>query len=172
MSTGESSFGEMLLPHLGAAYNLARWLTRNPSDADDIVQEAYLKALRSSSGYRGGDTRAWLLAIVRNAFYTSLRRKGAATEPLDEQAHAAPENGGPEALALRDAARESVRTALEQLPPEFREVVVLRDIEGLSYHEIAAATGAPIGTVMSRLARARKRLCECLREPSAQGAAQ
>jgi RNA polymerase sigma-70 factor (ECF subfamily) len=157
-------FERALLPHLGAAYNLARWLTRDDHDAEDVVQEAYLRAVKSFAGFRGTDARHWLLAIVRNACYTWLEKKrsrGAAAAPFDEELH-----GGvaldPERLVMRQEDRRSVRQALEELPVELREVVVLRELEGLSYKEIAAVAAIPLGTVMSRLARGRERLQKML----------
>jgi RNA polymerase sigma-70 factor (ECF subfamily) len=154
-------FEEAILPHLGAAYNLARWLTRDAHDAEDVVQEAYLRALQFFGGFRGGDGRAWLLAIVRNTCYTWLERKRAhkPATAFDEETHgAAPAAQGPDAQLLRQEDAQLLRRALEELPPEFREVIVLRELEDLSYRQIAEVTGAPIGTVMSRLARARERL--------------
>ena len=150
-------FERAVLPHLDAAYNLARWLTRDEHDAEDVVQEAYLRAYRFFDGFRGGDGRAWLLAVVRNTCYTWLKRNRppAPTASFDEALHAADETFNPEALFLQGAAREMLHEALGELAPEFREVVVLRELEGLSYKEIAAVTEAPLGTVMSRLARGR-----------------
>jgi RNA polymerase sigma-70 factor (ECF subfamily) len=154
-------FEQELLPHLDAAYNLARWLTRDDHDAEDLVQAAYLRALRFFGGFHGSNARAWLLTIVRNACYTWLeqqRARGIAAA-FDEEIHGvASDATDPETRLLREEDRQSVRRALEELPPEFREVVVLRELEGLSYKEIAAIAGIPPGTVMSRLARARERL--------------
>jgi RNA polymerase sigma-70 factor (ECF subfamily) len=154
-------FEQALLPYLGAAYNLARWLVRDDHDAADVVQEAYLRALNSFAGFHGTDGRAWLLAIVRNTCYTWLQRKrahGPATA-FDEAMHGVTADSlSPEAVVLREEDRQSVRQAVEALPVELREVVVLREFEGLSYKEIAAVANVPIGTVMSRLARARERL--------------
>jgi RNA polymerase sigma-70 factor (ECF subfamily) len=154
-------FERTLLPHLDAAYNLARWLTRNDHDAEDLVQEAYLRALKFFDGLHGANSRAWLLAIVRRTCYTWLEQKrsrGLATS-FDEAIHGG-ESGArdPEKQLLREEDRQSVRYAVEELPVELREVVVLRELEGLSYKEIAAITEIPLGTVMSRLARARERL--------------
>jgi RNA polymerase sigma-70 factor (ECF subfamily) len=161
-------FEAIVLPHLDAAYTLARYLTRNDHDAEDIVQEASLRALKYFSGFRGaegGDGRTWLLAIVRNTAYTWQRRHRAnalATE-FDEELHSDAVAGDHPAAALeRDTARESLHQALDRLPPEFREVIVLRELEGLSYKEIGDVTGVPVGTVMSRLSRARRRLQEAL----------
>ncbi len=154
-------FEKAVLPHLSAAYNLARWLTRNDHDAEDLVQEACLRALKSFDSFRGGDARAWLLTIVRNRCYTWLQenRMQELTTTFDEEIHTTESHShSPEALLLESADARRVKDALEQLPPEFREVIVLRELEGLSYKEIAGLCGIPIGTVMSRLARARQRL--------------
>ena len=157
----EAVFEEMVLRHLGSAYNLARWLTRNDHDAEDLVQESLLRAFQAFDGFRGADGRAWLLAIVRNACYTWLGRnrpQEAATE-FDEEAHTVDGDIlNPERLVQRHQESARVRQAIEGLPAEFREAIVLREIEGLSYKEIAAIADVPIGTVMSRLARARSRL--------------
>jgi RNA polymerase sigma-70 factor (ECF subfamily) len=163
-------FEQAAMPHFDAAYNLARWLTRSAGDADDVVQEAYLRAFTFFDSFRGGDGRAWLFSIVRNTCYTWLRKNRAQemmTE-FDEALHSA-ETASPEALQLRRADTEMVREGLGKLPAEFREVLVLREMEDLSYKEIADVTGLPIGTVMSRLARARKRLHDHLCEPASQG---
>lgn len=161
-------FEQALLPHLDAAYNLARWLTRDPQDAEDVVQEAYLRALRFFHSFRGGDGRRWLLAIVRNTCHDWLRARGAdKTTPFDEEIHvrdAAPET--PETLLLQQADRETVRRAIEALPIVWREVIILRELEGLSYKEIGEIAGIPVGTVMSRLARGRARLQQQLAGPA------
>jgi len=151
-------FEELVLPHLDAAYNFARWLVRRP-EAEDLAQEAMLRALRYFSGFRGGSPRAWLLRIVRNTCYTWLERgRGTGSElAFDEELHARSEVT-PESLALAGAERERVVRALETLPARFREILVLRELEGLSYREIADITEAPIGTIMSSLSRARKQL--------------
>ncbi|TMA79836.1 MAG: sigma-70 family RNA polymerase sigma factor [Deltaproteobacteria bacterium] len=153
-------FETALLPHLDAAYDLARWLTRNDRDADDVVQEAYLRALRFIDGLRGDDGRAWLLTIVRRTCYTWLARQRDARQTalvaVDDQPDDASPN--PEALLIQHADRTLVRSAIQALPLEFREVLVLRELENLSYKEIAAVVDVPLGTVMSRLARARERL--------------
>jgi RNA polymerase sigma factor (sigma-70 family) len=158
-------FDQAVLPHLGAAFNLARWLTRNDHDAEDVVQEAYARAYQFFDGFHGADGRAWLLRIVRNTCYNWLEknRPREPTVAFDETKHSAErKETGPEALLVANENREMLRRALEELPPEFRETLVLRELEGLSYKEIAAVTGVPVGTVMSRLARARERLQECL----------
>jgi RNA polymerase sigma-70 factor (ECF subfamily) len=157
-------FEETLLPHLNAAYNLARWLTRNGDDAEDVVQEAYLRAFRAFDAFRGEDARAWLLAVVRNTCYTWLRKKGERPmEEFDEQAHGAADAApDAEAVLLNQAALGSLNECLEALPPEFREAMILRELEELSYREISAIARVPVGTVMSRIARGRKRLQQCL----------
>ena len=158
------SFAQIALPHLDVAYNLARWLTRDDHLAEDVVQEAYLRAFRFFSSFRGGDGKAWLLAIVRNTFYSMRKRNHAHLhEPFDEELHdgaveAGAQSGDPEALLMRSAGGKIVREAIEALPAEFREVLVLREIEELSYKDIALVAEVPVGTVMSRLARARKLL--------------
>jgi RNA polymerase sigma factor (sigma-70 family) len=154
-------FEHAVLPHLDAAYNLARWLTRNEQDAEDVVQEACMRAFKYIGGFYGGDSRAWLLTIVRHTCYTWLRHNRAheLTTPFDETIHDLECNSlNPETLLLHNADQQILRQALEALPVEFREVMVLRELEGLSYKEIGAIADIPLGTVMSRLARARKRL--------------
>jgi RNA polymerase sigma factor (sigma-70 family) len=161
----QARFEACVMPHLDAAYNLARWLTRNEHDAQDVVQDAFLRALKFFGGFRGGSSRSWLLSIVRNTCYSWLEknRKREFATAFDEDLHAIADNShNPEILALRDADRQTVRLAVEQLPVEFREVIVLRELEEMSYKEIAEIEGVPIGTVMSRLARARKMLHQCL----------
>lgn len=157
------TFEQIMLPHLDAAHNLARWMTRNEQDAQDVVQEAYLRAFRFFDGFRGGDGKAWLLEIVRNTCRTFQRRerRGAASVPFDEAAHTvsiAPEQE--EKVAGRENT-DILRNCIEALPDEFREVLVLRELEEMSYREIAETTTLAIGTVMSRLSRARKRLEDC-----------
>jgi len=150
-----------MLPHLDAAHNLARWLTGSAQDAEDVVQDACLRALTFFDGFRGEDGRAWLLAITRNTCYDWLRNHRRHAEllgPLGEVDLAVYGAPDPEATQLRNADRRMVQQSLEQLPAEYREVLVLRELEGMSYKQIARVTDAPIGTVMSRLARARKRL--------------
>jgi RNA polymerase sigma-70 factor (ECF subfamily) len=154
-------FERDLLPHLDAAYNLARWLTRDDHDAEDLVQTAYLRALKSVGGLSGANPRAWLLAVVRNVCYTWLRREKARApaSPFDEEVHGAGLDAtSPEQPLLREDRVRLVRVAVEELPPDLREVIVLRELEELSYREIAAVADIPLGTVMSRLARARERL--------------
>ena len=161
------TFEETVLPHLDAAYNLARWLTRNEHDAQDVVQEAYLRAFRFFGGFRGSDARAWVLTIVRNTCYTWFRQNRSPELAADfDEAVREKESGepDPETRQVLKAQSQLVNDAIEKLPIEFREVMVLRELEELSYKEIAAVVGVPIGTVMSRLARARKRLHESLRE--------
>jgi RNA polymerase sigma-70 factor (ECF subfamily) len=159
-------FERALLPHLDAAYNLARWLVADSNDAEDLVQEAYLRALRGFGAFHGGDPRCWVLTIVRNTCYTWLRRNRGPDAPvsLDDHEADAVESAEPppDAALLRHAEGAMVRAAIEQLPAEFREAVVLRELEGLSYKQIADVTHLPLGTVMSRLARARQRLYEAL----------
>jgi RNA polymerase sigma factor (sigma-70 family) len=157
-------FERIVLPHLNAAYNLARWLTRNGDDAEDLVQEAYLRAFRSFDTFQGEDGRAWLLAVVRNTCFTWLRKRGdKLMEEFDERLHSgADPSPDAEAMLLNEAALGSLQDCLEGLPAEFREAIVLRELEELSYKEISDIARVPIGTVMSRLARGRKRLQECL----------
>ncbi len=156
--TKAERFEQVILPHLDAAYNLARWLTQNEHDAEDVVQESYLRAFQFFDGFRGDEGRAWLLSIVRNTCYTWLRKNRKTTEPFDEEIHGGDDTTTPETAALESADRRTLQSALEELPLPFREVLVLRELEGLSYGEIAAIAGNPAGTVMSRLARARGRL--------------
>ena len=158
------TFEDVMLPHLDAAFNYARWLTNNDSDAEDVVQDAYLRAFRFFSTLRGSDARPWLLAIVRNAWYGRIAGRKTAGERDDLTAieQVADEGVDPELLLMRREATDGVRRAIAALPPDFREVLVLREIEGMSYKEIADVIGAPIGTVMSRLSRARERLVPLL----------
>jgi RNA polymerase sigma-70 factor (ECF subfamily) len=159
------------MPHLDAAYNLARWLTRNEHDAEDVVQDAYLRAFRFFGGFRGDEGRAWLLAIVRNTCYSWLEKNRPAEvstgfddeTPAGERAGFDPdmlaaEGGNPEAIALQNAHRRILDHAIAAMPLGFREVLILRELEDLSYKEIARVVDVPVGTVMSRLARARKLL--------------
>ena len=161
------SFEEVLLPHLDAAFNYARWLTKNDADAEDVVQDAYVRALRFFSSLRGEDARAWLLTIVRNTWYGRFPRRagrvGMTVADADVDAdNRADASLDPEAQMIQHQTVEQVRHALETLPADFREVLVLRELEGLSYKEIAVIVGIPLGTVMSRLARARERLAGVL----------
>jgi RNA polymerase sigma factor (sigma-70 family) len=161
------------VPHLNPACNLARWITGNHQDAEDLVREAYLRALKSFDGFQGGDGRPWLLAIVRNTCYAWLRQNGLnkLTIPLDEEMHnLQSEAPSPEARLLRRADSELIMMALQELALEFREVLILRQLEGLSYKEIAAVAGIPIGTVMSRLARARSQLSKYVMRGFSMGA--
>jgi RNA polymerase sigma-70 factor, ECF subfamily len=152
-------FDQFVLPHLDAGANLARWLARDPHDADDVVQEACLRALKYLDGLRPAQARAWFLTIVRHAYYDWRRRNRpaqiAADAEADFEAMADPAAIDPEAAALRSADARLVATALAALPLAFREVLILREMEELSYKEIAQITDSPVGTVMSRLARAR-----------------
>ncbi|HEY3131706.1 MAG TPA: sigma-70 family RNA polymerase sigma factor [Acidobacteriota bacterium] len=144
-------FEQSILPYMDAAYNLARWLTRNDDDAEDMVQEAYLRAFKFFDSFRGVDARAWLLTIVRNTCYTWLQQKRAhdTTTMFDEEIHgAANDTSNPATLALHSADQQILRQALDELPVEFREVVVLRDLEGFSYKEIAEIADIPTGTVI------------------------
>jgi RNA polymerase sigma-70 factor (ECF subfamily) len=159
------SFEKAVLPHLDAAYNLARWLMRNEQDAQDVAQEAYLRAFRFYPGFRGGDARAWLLKIVRNTCYSWLH----ANRPLQEAAEFdenlfPPDSCGlnPEEAVLQNDSNALLRKALEKLQPNYREVLILRELEGMSYKEIADITGMPAGTVMSSLSRARGQLRQIL----------
>jgi RNA polymerase sigma-70 factor (ECF subfamily) len=167
-------FEAVVMVHLDAAYNLARWLTRNDDAAKDIAQEASLRALKFFDTFRGGNARPWLLAIVRNAYYDWIAKNRPAAEhvPFDEEIHtdfAEPERGGPngydsiERMLEQEHSKRAVNRALDQLPPEFREIVVLRELEDMSYKDIAAIAKIPIGTVMSRLSRARRLMLESLR---------
>jgi len=160
-----TSFEAMMLPHLDAAHNLARWLLRNDEDAQDVVQEAYLRAFKSFSGFHGSNGRAWLLTIVRNTSYTLLRKNRVVdlTTPYDEEIHAPSEESvSPATILEHTEDAELIRQAMDALPAEFREVLILRHQEDLSYKEIADITQIPPGTVMSRLARARAKLKEYL----------
>ena len=160
-----ASFEAMMLPHMDAAHNLARWLLRNEQDAQDIVQEAYLRAFKSFSGFHGSNGRAWLLTIVRNTAYTLLKKNHAVdlTTPFDEVIHASShESVSPAAILEHAEDAELITNAMKELPAEFREIVTLRHQEGLSYNEIGEILKVPIGTVMSRLARARAKLKEYL----------
>jgi len=162
-------FQRSVLPHLDAAYNLARWLTRNDHDAEDVVQEAFERALRYFDSLREDDARPWLLAIVRNTCYTWLEKnhpadvvaiedEGLLSADAESLGHVTPAESNPEVIVLQSAQKKLVNQALEELPVAYREVLVMRELEDLSYKEIAQAAGVPIGTVMSRLARGRELL--------------
>lgn len=167
-------FEAMILPHLDAAFNLARWLTRNNQSAEDIVQSAYLRAFRFFDGFQGDDARTWLLKIVRNTYYSALRddRHERNALPFDETLHSHDENeldmsvfgkgNNPENILASLDTKRAVDQALESLPLQFREVVVLKELDDLSYKQIAEIVGIPLGTVMSRLSRGRKQLVVCL----------
>ena len=154
-------FEETFLHYLDAAYNLARWIVQHDQDAQDVVQEAYLRAFKGYHGFRGGNGRAWLLTIVRNTAYNWLNRHAADEKlvPYEEEKHA-------EIVSFNESTKEIVsekvkehlQSALGRLPTEFREIIILYEVEGLSYKELALALGLPPGTVMSRLSRARRRL--------------
>ena len=160
-----ASFEETMLPHIDAAHNLARWLLRNEQDAQDVVQEAYLRAFKSFGGFHGSNGRAWLLTIVRNTSYTLLKKNRAVdlTTTFDEEIHATGHDSASPAAILEHAEdAELIRNAMDQLPTEFREILALRHQEGLSYKEIGDIAQLAPGTVMSRLARARAKLKEYL----------
>ncbi len=167
-TSGASSgpdFEQVVLPHLDAAYNLACWLVRNPHDAEDVVQEACLRAVRFFGGYQEGNARAWLLRIVRNTAYSFLEKKhpGDLAEEFDETIHVGdPLEHDAETALLQSVESRLLQEALEELPVRFRETLILRELEGLSYKEIAEVMDVPIGTVMSSLARGRKQLRERL----------
>lgn len=164
-------FENMVLPHLTSCYNLAHWIMGNPQDAEDMVQEAALRAYQYFAGFQGGNTRAWLLTIVRNTCYTALRQQrgqGVFVELDEELAEGERPSSSPELSLQQRTDHRMVRRALENLPTEYRELIVLRELEGLSYKEIAGVAGIPLGTVMSRLARARKQLRACLVHLSAE----
>ena len=159
------SFEALMLPHLDAAHNLAKWLLRSEQDAQDVVQEAYLRAFKSFGGFHGPNGRAWLLKVVRNTSYTLLKKNRAVdlTTTFDEEIHASGHDSASPATILEHAEdAELIRKAMEELPVESREILTLRHQEGLSYKEIADVAQIPPGTVMSRLARARAKLKECL----------
>ncbi len=153
-------FEQLMLPHLDAAYNLARWLTRDEHGAEDVVQEAYFRAARYFASFRGGDGRAWLLGVVRRASYDWLEkhRSHRAAEFNDDIHNPVEESSNPVFLAIRQDEQELVRKAVEELPSELREVIVLRELEGMSYQQIATIAEVPMGTVMSRLSRGRQQL--------------
>lgn len=157
------NFDSAVLAHLPSAFGLARWYVRNEDDAKDLVQEAMLRAFRAFDGFRGDDGRVWLLTIIRNLHLSTVSRKHPEQTVFDEEIHILRESfQNPEVLLFRNLDGQHVRQAIEKLGEEFREVLVLREIEGLSYKEIAEVTEAPLGTVMSRLARAREQLRQTL----------
>jgi len=167
VDTKVRSFELTVWPHLRAAHNFARWLVRNNHDAEDIVQESFLNAYKALDTFRGGDARVWMLAIVRNTAMNFLRRrKPGVTVNWSIQEHEPQDHApNPERTLLEQSRREQVHRAISNLDPDFREVVVLREIEELSYKEIASVLNIPIGTVMSRLSRGRNLLLEELRAP-------
>lgn len=168
MDALQQRFAQLVLPHLNAAYNLARWLVRDGRDAEDVVQDALLRALRHFDGFRGSDARPWLLAIVRNAAYAWLRarRPGELLEltadQLDTAMAADAPDQNPETGLIRQAEKRLLNEAIAALPLPFRETLILRELEDLPYREIARITEVPIGTVMSRLSRARRLLAQGL----------
>jgi len=165
MQVSTANCEEVLLPHLDAAYNLARWLTRDDRDAEDIVQEAYLRAIKHFATFKGGNARPWVLTIVRNTYYTWIHhnRVGEPIDPFDDEKDIFISDApNPEMLLVQKSDKQMVRRALEKLPAHFVEVIVLREFEELSYQQIADLVQIPIGTVMSRLARARKRLAQLI----------
>src|SRR3984885_9908383 len=156
----QSNFEQVSLPHLDAAYNLARWLLRNDQDAEDAVQEAYMRAYKAFARFRGGDGKAWFMTILRNVCYTMIKklRSHETPEPFDEEIHQPTGESQMNEAFRQKANAESLYSALEKLPDEFREIIVLHDLEGLAYKEVATVVNIPIGTVMSRLPQARSRL--------------
>jgi RNA polymerase sigma factor (sigma-70 family) len=176
--TPANRFEKVMLPHLDAAYNLARWLSASATDADDVVQEAYLRAFRFFDGYQGDNPRAWLLTIVRNTWFTAWRkhRHGADAIPYDDSREGDDQLPGwndgsgedPETLAVQSEDTELVHRALAGLPVEYREVLVLRELEDMSYRDVAAVAGIPVGTVMSRLSRGRRLLGAAVRAARAE----
>lgn len=171
----EDRISAAVLPHLDAAYNFARWLTRNEDDADDVVQEAFLRAIRYGDSFTGQNPRAWLFTIVRNTWF-SMRKGNIPAETavqFDEELHREGEQSDladPESLMLKSADTRIVTEALEELSVEYREVIVLREFEDLSYKEIARVAGVPVGTVMSRIARARDHLTRAIKRRMGQAA--
>jgi len=164
-------FEAIVLPHLDAAFNLARWLLRNRTDAEDVTQDAIVRAFRAFGTYRSGNARAWLLQIVRNTCFTWLRQNRMAAEFMEFDETTMPQEAkNPETLAMAGCDREQLTRALELLPESFREILVLRELEGCSYKEIAEITSRPIGTVMSALARARAQLRNSLSQPASKEA--
>ena len=170
-SQAQARFEQIVIPHLDAAFNLARWILRSRADAEDVAQEAMLRAYRFFGGFHGGDARAWLLQIVRNTCYSWIEKNRPAETAavFDEEVHTQA-GATPESLAIVADNRERVAAALESLPARMREVIVLRELEGCSYKEIATITSMPIGTVMSALSRARAQLRVALTAPAQQEA--
>src|SRR5437762_5364786 len=164
-------FEQLVLPHLDAAFNLARWILRSREDSEDVTQEAMLRAYRFFQGFHGGDVRAWLLQIVRNTCYTWLEKncRMKMTDQFDEELHMQ-SSATPESIAIAGDDRERLKQALETLPPRFREILILRELEGCSYKEIAAITSIPMWTVMSSLSRARRQLQSALAKAARPGA--
>jgi RNA polymerase sigma-70 factor (ECF subfamily) len=169
------NFEQTILPHLNAAYNLARWITRNSHEAEDLAQESYIKAYRFFSAFRGGDGRGWLLAIVRNTCLTWVHKtkSTACTQLFDERIHSTSSIDAERRLMI-SAQADLIRARIEELPREYRDALIMRELEEMSYKEIAQATGVPIGTVMSRISRARKQLehrlpAESMRPPAHPG---
>lgn len=164
-------FEALVMPHVDSAYNLARWMTRNASDAEDIAQEALLRAFRFFETFRGDDARVWVLTIVRNTYFTWIRRQMPLqnSAEFDEGIHTDVEEAvTPESALLKQSRSEEVRHAIAELPPEYREVILMRELEQLSYKEIAAITRSPLGTVMSRISRARSLLRNRMRSQAAE----
>lgn len=153
-------FEQDALPHLNSAYNLARWLTRNDQNAEDIVQEAYLRAFKFYDGFRGGDARPWLLTIVRNVYYTWAQQNpvGRLVDFDEDLASVDPCLANPEEVLIQNSSGVLLRRALETLPARSREVLILRELDGMSYKQISSVVGVPTGTIMSRLSRARASL--------------
>jgi RNA polymerase sigma factor (sigma-70 family) len=168
----DHSFEAVVGPHLDAAFNYARWLTKNDADAEDVVQDAAMRAFRFFASQRGDNPRAWLFTIVRHTWYARLTQRVARPQSAEYEEMTDPRTSdqpSPETLLSRQQTVDRVRQAVESLPVDFREVIVLRELEGLSYKDIAEVAGIPIGTVMSRLARARERLLGVLSPASATG---
>jgi RNA polymerase sigma-70 factor (ECF subfamily) len=156
-------FEQTIVPHLNAAYNLARWLTRHQQDAEDLVQEAYMRAFRFFDGFHGGDGKTWLLAVVRNTCLSWLGRQTGSHEAFDEQRHqTADRQDNAEQILIRSSKIDQLRNCVEALPVKYREIIVMRELGELSYQEISEAAGIPVGTVMSRLSRGRLRLLDCM----------
>lgn len=167
MRDEQSPFEQLFLPHLDAAYNLARWIVRSDQDAQDIVQEAYVRALKGFQGFHGVNARGWLLTIVRNTAYSWLRQRSQVSNLIsfDQSVHAQPFEE-PSSESIHDERMQQLHQALQQLPANLREVLVLYEVEGWSYKQLASALNLPIGTVMSRISRARRRLQRALAWPA------